>query len=537
MLMASNYNNLSHISSIDAFYTVKRYFYLSKLVQQNQSIILPVEMDISILSWITAIIILSMTYWYYTIPTNLPPGTAGLPIVGYLPFLNKHVHLTFTKLAQKFGNVCHVYLGSQLTLILNDFESIKQAFKVQGETFSGRCHMTDFEDGDGEISGVIMTDGDYWKQHRRFIIRNLRDYGIGKSTLEPLILNEIQYFLAEVRKHDGKGPFELRNYLAMSMTNNIHILVHGRRYDYEDPVILDLIKSLNEFDEFSHVLPLEMFFPWLKPVIYQLDSKRLSKLNENKKTTDVATAAVIEETSRNFSIGQHDNYVKAYLTEKNSRLKANPKQNETIFTDKGLLGNVNDLIAAGTDTSATTLTWAALYMAKYPEIQKKVQDEIDQVIGHREPSYNDRNSTPYTEATLQELHRMVSLVPVAVPHRVINDTTLYGYNIPKDTMVIPNLRAVHYDQKLWGDPENFRPERFIGSNGECFKPEYLLPFSIGKRACAGEPLAKMELFLFFVSLIQHFTFLPSKESKMNFESVPGLVVKPKNQLICVKVRL
>ncbi|GAB6023744.1 hypothetical protein CHUAL_008500 [Chamberlinius hualienensis] len=488
----------------------------------------------NIFAWIFAIIILSVTYWYMTIPKNLPPGAAGLPIVGYLPFFNLQPHITLDKLAQKFGNIYYVYMGSQLSLVLNDFESIKQAFLTQGDTFAGRCHLTEFEDINGEISGIIMTDGEFWKQHRRFILRNLRDSGVGKLTIEPLILNEIQYFLTELRKHDGKGHFDLKHYLSASLTNNINILLHGKRYDYAHPMVADTLQAIKDFEEIGQVLPLETFFPWLKPLLIKLNTKRMAKLVNLRTAGDERMASVIKETASTFVAGQTDNYVQAFLNERNNRLKHNP--NEAIFTDKGLIAIGLDLTNAGTDTSASTLAWTAMYMAKYPKIQRKVQDEIDSVIGQREPSYNDRNNTPYVEAIINEIHRIVSLVPVSVPHRVMHDTTLCGYNIPKDTMVLPNLRAVHYDQKLWGDPENFRPERFIGSNGECLKPEYLLPFSIGKRACAGEPLARMELYLYFVSLMQNFTFLEPEGLELSFESIPGFLRQPKIRLISIKSR-
>ncbi|GAB6023741.1 Cytochrome P450 2 sub R member 1, variant 2 [Chamberlinius hualienensis] len=373
-----------------------------------------------------------------------------------------------------------------------------------------------------------MTDGEVWRQQRRFVLRNLRDSGIGKQTLEPLILNEIQHFLAEVKKFDDKGPCKLYSLLFNSMTNNIHILTTGTRYDYGHPAIKYLHKLTHEFDELSQGLPAETFFPWLKPILHKLNSKSI-KLNKLKELFIQIIEDVINETkSKNDS--QSENFIQAYVNE----MKNNPTS--TIFNERGLLHTTRDLIGAGTETSSSTLDWAGLYMASYPEIQKKVQDEIDRVIGQREPSYNDRVNTPYTEATICELHRIISLVPLSVPHRVMKDTILYGYNIPKDTMVLPNIWAVHYDKDLWGDPENFRPERFIGPNGDCVKPEYLIPFSTGKRACAGEPLARMELYLYFVSLLQNFAFSPPKGEKISLEAPPGFARKPLRNKICIKSR-
>ncbi|GAB6023742.1 hypothetical protein CHUAL_008497 [Chamberlinius hualienensis] len=477
----------------------------------------------TVLAWIVAFIAISITYWYLAIPKNLPPGSSGLPLVGYLPFLNKKAYLTFFDLKKKFGNVFHLYLGSKLVLVLNDFDAIKEALIKQGDVFSGRTPTFEIEEFDGDHQGIVMTDGELWKQHRRFVLRNLRDSGVGKQTLEPLILNEIQHFMTEVKKHDDKGPFELHDILFCSMTNNIHLLTTGKRYDYNHPAIKSLKKLFADFDELAQGLPAATFFPWLKPLLSQN-----IKLNEVKILFVKIIENVIKEHKENDD-SQNENYIRAYTNEMKT-------DSNTIFSERGLLHTTRDLISAGTETSASTLDWAGLYMANYPEIQKKVQDEIDRVIGQREPSYNDRVNTPYIEATICELHRIISLVPLSLPHRVTKDTTLYGYNIPKDTMVLPNIWAVHYDKDLWGDPENFRPERFIGPNGDCVKPEYLIPFSSGKRACAGEPLARMELYLYFVSLLQNFTFSPPKGEKISFESPPGLARKPIRNNICIKSR-
>jgi len=166
-----------------------------------------------------------------------------------------------------------------------------------------------------------------------------------------------------------------------------------------------------------------------------------------------------------------------------------------------------NLFKAGIETGSTTLSWALLYMATWPEIQEKVQKELDDVIGReRMPSYADKSRLPYTEAVVLEIHRYASIVALSIPHSPKFDTKLFGFNIPKGTTVLENIWAVHHDPKLWGDPEIFRPERFLNANGQVQKPEYLIPFSVGSRFCLGEPLARMEIFIFFSSLLHTFTF-------------------------------
>ncbi len=124
-------------------------------------------------------------------------------------------------------------------------------------------------------------------------------------------------------------------------------------------------------------------------------------------------------------------------------------------------------------------------MIAYPDIQRKIQDEIDSVVGrNRLPNISDREHLPYTEATMMEIQRIGSVAPLAVPHYASEDTALLGYNIPKGTIVLGNIWAVHYDPKKWKDPESFCPDRFLNNGVLIDQPEQYLPFSVGKFAVA-----------------------------------------------------
>ena len=141
-----------------------------------------------------------------------------------------------------------------------------------------------------------------------------------------------------------------------------------------------------------------------------------------------------------------------------------------------------DLFVAGTDTTATTLKWAILYLMLHPDIQRKIHEELDMVIGReRMPTLEDRKVLPYTEAVLLEIQRIATIVPLSVPHSTAYDTKLAGYDIPAGTFILSNLWAVHHDPKVWKDPEEFKPERFLNEDGTAVvQREELIPFSIGK---------------------------------------------------------
>jgi cytochrome P450 len=133
---------------------------------------------------------------------------------------------------------------------------------------------------------------------------------------------------------------------------------------------------------------------------------------------------------------------------------------------------------------------------------------------------------PYTSALILEVLRKSSLTPFGIVHNTLDDVTFHGYRIPKDTIILANLYEVHQSEKIWGDPENFRPERFLSEDGSELLKDHpkVIPFSVGKRSCLGETLARNNLFLFLTSLFQTFDILkdPSDKSKFDVDEPAGL---------------
>lgn len=176
---------------------------------------------------------------------------------------------------------------------------------------------------------------------------------------------------------------------------------------------------------------------------------------------------------------------------------------------------------------------------RYPDVQARVQAELDQVVGrHRLPCLDDQPSLPYIMAFLYEAMRFSSFVPVTIPHATTASTFILGYHIPKDTVIFVNQWSVNHDPAKWPNPEDFDPARFLDKDGFINKDlaSSVMIFSVGKRRCIGEELSKIQLFLFIAILAHQCNFRanPDETSKLAFDY--GLTIKPKSFKINVTLR-
>ncbi|XP_010220988.1 PREDICTED: cytochrome P450 2J3-like, partial [Tinamus guttatus] len=205
------------------------------------------------------------------------------------------------------------------------------------------------------------------------------------------------------------------------------------------------------------------------------------------------------------------------------------------FSEENLVACVLDLFFAGTETTSTTLRWALLYMAAYPEIQARVQAELDAVVGQtRQPGLDDQASLPYTNAVVHEVQRFSNILPVGVPRMTTRDTLLGGFLVPKGTLLMTSLNSVLMD-KEWETPDAFNPEHFL-KDGQFCRREAFIPFSLGKRTCPGEQLARAEIFLFFTALLQKFTFRMPQDTVPSLSYRLAITRQPQPYRICALPR-
>ncbi|XP_078578454.1 cytochrome P450 2U1-like [Branchiostoma floridae x Branchiostoma japonicum] len=400
-----------------------------------------------------------------------------------------------------------IWTGRTPTIVLTGYETIRTALvKRAGDFSSRRTHaVTTKLRGDGITADgfIYAPDGPRLKQLRKFTLRTLRDFGVGKRSLEDKINEEGNTLVQEVLSQNGQ-TFDIRIMLQSAVCNIIFSIVFGDRLDYDNPDFLRLIRLLNTATETKPTLSDILVF--ILPVFRYLQPSEASAVAKADKMYQALRKFCSEQIQKHrmtFDPNDIRDFLDAYLLEQH---RATDERARETFSDKQLKEVLIDLFLAGTDTVAATLHWALLYMMVNPDIQEKVHQEIDSVLGQSAPSYAQRNLLPYTTATLAEVQRFKPVAPLSVQHTAPRDTTLNGYNIPQNAPILINLWSVHMDPQLFPEPNTFKPERFLDQDGNFVKHEALIPFSLGHRVCLGEQLAKMELFLLFVSLMQRFTF-------------------------------
>jgi len=192
---------------------------------------------------------------------------------------------------------------------------------------------------------------------------------------------------------------------------------------------------------------------------------------------------------------------------------------------------LQDLFIAGTDTTRMTLNWIWHYLAAYPEIQKKAQDQVDRVLGRDgKVTPKSRESLPYVDAFLHEVMRIRPVIQIGLFHETSAPIELGGYHLPKGTALVCNTWSIHMDEKNWHDPEAFLPERWLDENGQyVYQQQGFVPFSMGRRSCIGESFVKIELHMLTTMLLQKYTVSPTPGYTVSIEPCIGATMKPEDQ--------
>ncbi|XP_045114848.1 cytochrome P450 2C31-like isoform X2 [Portunus trituberculatus] len=342
------------------------------------------------------------------------------------------------------------------------------------------------------------------------MLHHLRDLGFGKSSYEPVMVEEITELMELITKKEGR-PLDMRHLFKRSVINILWAMVMGRRYHYGDAKLNKLIANFGQPADFNALTP-AYHIPHLFKFMEYLPRHR-SGYKFVMRLSDFLKAE-IKEFMDDEELRNGDNFTALFLKEIEKKESPN-------FNMDQLTAMIFDLFVAGMETTSSTLTAGVNLISKHPEVQRRMQAELDEVVGReRFPTCTDMERLPYVQATISEVQRVMNLIKYSLPHQTNEDCKIGGYDIPKGTWLLTNLDDALRSSEYWKNASEFDPQNFLDEHENYKKNNAFMPFGVGKRVCAGEPLARLELFLFFTHLYQRFTFTLVEERKPIVETNP-----------------
>ena len=467
---------------------------------------------------------------------KLPPGPTPIPLIGnYGVMKSKFWFEACYELSKTYGPVFTIYFGPLRTIILNDIDVVTEALIKKKADFAGRPFfesMNKVTQGMKDIAFASYTPT--WKLHRKIAGKALRQYLMGDH-LEKVVHDSMTKCLTKMAEETG--PFDPEPYIDLMVFNILNAVCYGESCDLDDPEFQQFMKLDKGATELFGKGFIEDLFPAFLTNIWS--TQRYKKAMGLFEELYAIFARKFKEHEETFDPDNIRDFTDSLILAKREAMEEENEEAMSQLTNTHLVQTLADIFGAGIDTSRLTLYFVTRYMAGLPDIQSKVHEELDRVVGKdRLPGLKDRDNLSYCEATLHEIMRLGTVAPMGVAHSTLCDTQVGGYDVPKDTMVMINHWALHRDPNYWKDVEKFDPTRFLDENGKLgMKPESWLPFSAGRRVCLGEGVAKPELHLIFASIFQRFKITLPEGTNPEMECAgSGVVVQPAPFKIIVQER-
>lgn len=489
-------------------------------------------------------------------PVNYPPGPWGLPIVGNLPHLGSSPHIALTKLSKVYGDVFSVRFGSRDAVVLNSGKVVREALLQRHRQFSNRPSL--FMMNVLGVQKVSIAFGKYCPiqvQRKRCALRAIHETVFSDLDHFNKIVQDVFKDFATELSQKGAEIFQPSVQLKMVVSKIMFKFTFG-----EDPGDHSMSKELEriavespKFTESGAAGALVDFIPWLKPFLRKqiaVAEHSVEKLinfvhkvyatRKHLPTSDSCIALCIRKLLENL-LKKYSGEPKMYSSTLNPEQSYPPPQSKlcTISEEEMTKLISADIFGAGLETISNALCWAMGFIVNNQEIQQDLHRELDRTVGrHRLPNIQDKPNMPLLQATVLEVLRISSVLPIALPHEISEDTTLGSYKIPRGTLVVVNLWAVNHDPRVFDNPHEFNPYRFLDENGAlCEKKGRLqMSFSIGSRRCLGSTLAKAEIFLLLACLLHKYQFSSSTGSNIDLKGRFGFTWSPNPFDILTRIR-
>ncbi|CAM6041050.1 unnamed protein product [Sphagnum compactum] len=445
--------------------------------------------------------------------TPCPFWPRGLPIIGNIHQLrNDTMHITFMQMAEKYGPIMYLKLGSRGVVVASTAETAHEFVKVQDLVWAGRQTSMAHEiltNNQMDIAGAPY--GPYWRHLRKICAQEL----FTSKSLESFRFPRAQEFNQMVKSimdevQEGKiVQLNLKlNHLAFN--NLTRMMLNKRLFGLDvsaQEEALNFKEVLFKLLKLSSTIVVGDFIPWLKWLSIVTGYRRYMKTLKRDIDSMLQEFLELKKSGKNMQEEndggpRRQDFVDVLLTQ--------PAENGTgHLSDTSIRCVILDMLLAGTDTSSNSVEWGIAALLRYPHCLKKLQAELDEVVGKdKTVTESDVPKLPYLNAFVKELFRLYPPAPLGISHQCMKDTTLQGYDFVAGTRLYLNIYAIHRDPKWWENPLEFDPERFIKNPDISMKGNYFhfIPFGVGRRQCPGISLGVLFVQLGLARLVQSFEF-------------------------------
>ncbi|XP_039167213.1 flavonoid 3'-monooxygenase CYP75B137-like [Eucalyptus grandis] len=493
---------------------------------------------------IAALSFFSLCRWRNHATAPLPPGPRGVPFFGYLPFLGTNLHRKFAELAETYGPIYKLRLGSKLYVVVNSPSLAKEIVRDQDMTFANR---------DPNIAGAIASygardiafssQGPYWRNLRKLFVQQLMS-NMSLDACYGLRRQEVRKALSDLYRKRGL-PVDIGELALLILVNMVMGMLWGGTLQGE--------KGEAVASEFREVVAKLMvllgspnvsdFFPalaWLDLQGVERDMKRVHQWLDGfiQPIIDCATKGTTsgplkQKEGEPKCIEQKKDFLQIFLD-----MEINLEDNQSpVDKNVALKAILMDVVIGGTDTTSTMVEWVMAELLQNRNVMNKVIHELTEVVG--EDEMVEEHHLPklkYLDAVIKEAFRLHPALPLLVPRTPNASCVVGGYMIPKGSNVFLNMGSIHRDPKIWDEPLEFRPERFLeGPSKYDFSGNNFayMPFGSGRRICAGLALAERMLPYVLASLLHSFKWEIPPGSELDLLDKFGIVVKKMKPLVAI----
>nr|QNS30014.1 cytochrome P450 [Nothapodytes nimmoniana] len=498
---------------------------------------------------------------------KLPPGPRNIPVIGDFLWLRKsfsELEPFLRELISKYGPLVTLRIGSRPAIFVGSHSLAHRALIQNGAVFCDRPRAIAtgrvLNSNQHNVSSAVY--GPLW----RLLRRNLNSEILHPSRVKSFsharrsVLGILIRRLLEAESESA--PVKAVDHFQYAMFCLLVLMCFGDKLDEDqikrvESVQRDLLLSFQRFNILN-------FWPGVGKIVFRKRWSELYQLRRNQENVliplihDRIKSKQERERKRRTDksdngVGDEEDGIVAYV---DTLLDLELPDEKRKINDGEMVSLCGEFLSAGTDTTSTTFQWIMANLVKYPQIQAKLYEEISSIMGEP-PSLqlskgkeenivfvkeDDLQKMTYLKAVVLEALRRHPPGHFVLPHAVTEDVELDGYLVPKNASVNFMVAEMGLDPKVWENPTEFKPERFLMSandddknGGELFditgsREIKMMPFGAGRRICPGAGLALLHLEYFVANLVWYFEWKAVDGDDVDLSEKQEFTIVMKNPL-------